>query len=37
VFGVKSHEEYIEKIGRNRLSQIRADPKLGYRPGLDRR
>jgi glutaconate CoA-transferase subunit A len=37
VFGVESHEEYIEKIGRNRLSQIRADPKLGYRPGLDRR
>ena len=37
VFGVKSHEEYLEKIGKDRLSQIRADPKLGYRPGLDRR
>jgi glutaconate CoA-transferase subunit A len=37
VFGVKSHEEYLEKIGRDRLSRIRADPRLGYRPGLDRR
>jgi glutaconate CoA-transferase subunit A len=37
VFGVNSHEEYLEKIGRGRLSQIKADPKLGYRPGLDRR
>ena len=37
VFGVKSHEEYLEKIGKDRLSQIRADPRLGYRPGLDRR
>jgi len=37
VLGVKSHEEYLEKIGRDRLSQIRADPRLGYRPGLDRR
>lgn len=37
VFGVTSHEEYLEKIGEDRLSQIRADPRLGYRPGLDRR
>jgi glutaconate CoA-transferase subunit A len=37
VLGVKSHEEYLDKIGRDSLSQIRADPKLGYRPGLDRR
>jgi len=37
VLGAKSHEDYLEKIGRDSLSQIRADPKLGYRPGLDRR
>jgi glutaconate CoA-transferase subunit A len=37
VFGVKSHGEYLEKIGKHRLSQIKADPKLGYRAGLDRR
>jgi glutaconate CoA-transferase subunit A len=37
VLGVKSHEDYLEKIGKESLSQIRADPKLGYRPGLDRR
>jgi glutaconate CoA-transferase subunit A len=37
VLGPKSHEEYLEKIGKESLSQIRADPKLGYRPGLDRR
>jgi glutaconate CoA-transferase subunit A len=37
VFGVKSHGEYLEKIGKDRLSQIKADSKLGYRAGLDRR
>jgi glutaconate CoA-transferase subunit A len=37
VLGAKSHEDYLEKIGKESLSQIRADPKLGYRPGLDRR
>ena len=37
VFGVKTHDDYLDRIGRDRLSQIQADPKLGYRPGLDRR
>ncbi len=37
VIGVGSHREYLQKIGKDRLSEIKADPKLGYRPGLDRR
>ena len=37
VLGVKSHGGYLEKVGKDRLSQIKADPKVGYRPGLDRR
>jgi glutaconate CoA-transferase subunit A len=37
VFGVKSHGNYLDKIGKDRLSEIKADPKLGYRSGLDRR
>jgi glutaconate CoA-transferase subunit A len=37
VFGVKTHDDYLNKIGRDRLSQIEADPRVGYRPGMDRR
>ena len=37
VLGVKSHDGYLEKVGKDRLSQIKADPKLGYRAELDRR
>ncbi|MFB0505236.1 MAG: CoA transferase subunit A, partial [Thermodesulfobacteriota bacterium] len=37
VLGVKSHDNYLEKIGKHRLSEIKADLKLGYRAGLGRR
>jgi glutaconate CoA-transferase subunit A len=37
VYGVSSHEEYIEKVGAAMLMNIRANPVLGYAPGLDRK
>ncbi|MCX5811990.1 MAG: CoA transferase subunit A [Proteobacteria bacterium] len=37
VYGVSSHDEYIDKIGASALLEIKADPVLGYAPGLDRR
>jgi glutaconate CoA-transferase subunit A len=37
VFGVANHEEYLDKIGMDALLKIKADPVLGYAPGLDRR
>jgi glutaconate CoA-transferase subunit A len=37
VYGVKSHEEYLEKIGSTTLFQIKANPVLGYAVGLDRK
>jgi glutaconate CoA-transferase subunit A len=37
VYGVGSHEEYIERIGEERLRAIKADPALGYTPGLERK
>lgn len=37
VYGVKSHEEYLEKVGNTSLLQIRANPVLGYAVGLDRK
>lgn len=37
VFGVANHEEYLSKIGAEALLKIKADPVLGYAPGLDRR
>jgi glutaconate CoA-transferase subunit A len=37
VYGISSHDEYIKKIGTSTLQQIKADPALGYAPGLDRR
>ena len=37
VHGVSSHEEYLDKVGTETLAKIKADPALGYAPGLDRR
>ncbi|OPY76856.1 MAG: Glutaconate CoA-transferase subunit A [Syntrophorhabdus sp. PtaU1.Bin058] len=37
VYGVSSHEEYIEKIGAAQLMKIKANPVLGYAVGLDRK
>jgi len=37
VFGVSSHEEYLDKVGGAALSRIKANPVIGYAPGLDRR
>lgn len=37
VYGVKSHEEYLEKVGNTTLLQIKANPVLGYAVGLDRK
>jgi glutaconate CoA-transferase subunit A len=37
VYGVKSHEEYLDKLGGRGLMEIKANPIIGYTPGLDRR
>jgi glutaconate CoA-transferase subunit A len=37
VYGIPSHEEYLEKIGVERLLEIKANPAYGFRDGLDRR
>jgi len=37
VYVVKSHEEYLEKVGSTTLFQIKANPILGYAVGLDRK
>ena len=37
VLGPKNHDEYLEKVGVATLLKIKADPVLGYCPGLDRR
>jgi len=37
VLGIRDHTEYLEKLGVKRLLAIRADPVLGYAPGLPRR
>lgn len=37
VYGVKSHGEYLDRVGGARLADIRADSVLGYRKGLERR
>lgn len=37
VYGVRSHEEYLEKVGSTTLFQIKANPVLGYAVGLDRK
>jgi glutaconate CoA-transferase subunit A len=37
VYGVRSHQEYLEKVGNTALFQIKANPILGYAVGLDRK
>lgn len=37
VYGVSSHEAYLEKVGVTALQRIKANPVLGYAPGLDRK
>jgi glutaconate CoA-transferase subunit A len=37
VTGVAGHEAYLEKIGAKSLLGIKANPVMGYAPGLDRR
>jgi glutaconate CoA-transferase subunit A len=37
VFGVSKHEEYLERVGLVNLTKIKANPMMGYAPGLDRR
>ncbi len=37
VFGVGSHQGYLEKLGVRRLLTLRAEPMLGYAPSLPRR
>ncbi len=37
VYGVSSHEEYLDKVGVSGLMTIKANPVIGYTPGLDRR
>jgi glutaconate CoA-transferase subunit A len=37
IYGLKDHQEYLDRVGREQLEGIRADPVLGYRKGLERR
>ena len=37
VYGVTSHDEYLDKIGASTLLKIKANPIAGYAPGLDRK
>ncbi|MGA3174928.1 MAG: CoA-transferase [Syntrophorhabdales bacterium] len=37
VFGVKHRGEYLDKVGGAGLATIKANPIIGYTPGLDRR
>lgn len=37
VYGVTTHEEYLEKVGSRTLLTLKANPILGYAPGLDRK
>ncbi len=37
VLGVSNHDEYLDKIGGSGLMTIKANPIIGYAPGLDRR
>jgi glutaconate CoA-transferase subunit A len=36
VYGIASHDEYLDKIGGSGLMTIKANPVVGYTPGLDR-
>lgn len=37
VFGPKTHEEYLMKLGSKRLEKLRSDPNKGYNPDIRRR
>jgi glutaconate CoA-transferase subunit A len=37
VYGVRTWEDYLEKVGIDRILEIKADPTLGYAPGLARK
>lgn len=37
VYGMDTQEGYLAKLGQTSLLRIKADPALGYAPGLDRR
>jgi len=37
VYGIKTHEDYLNKVGAEMLMKIKANPILGYAVGLDRR
>ena len=37
VYGVRSWEEYLSKVGAETLVAIKANPVIGYAPGLDRK
>jgi glutaconate CoA-transferase subunit A len=36
VLGVRDHEEFLDRVGRQRLERIKADPRTGYAVGLNR-
>jgi len=36
IYGVNSHQELLELVGKKRLGMIMADPRTGYAVGLDR-
>ena len=37
ILGVPHHEDYLRKVGTENLVKIKANPVMGYAPGLDRR
>lgn len=36
VYGITSQKQYLEKVGKENLMKIMADPTIGYAPGLER-
>lgn len=37
IFGTQNHEQFLEKIGREKLDNIKADTRTGYAVNLDRK
>lgn len=37
VYGIKDHNDYIDKVGKEKLENIIPDPKYGYNPNIRRR
>jgi glutaconate CoA-transferase subunit A len=37
VYGVPTHEEYLNRVGAAALLSIKANPVVGYAQGLDRK